>query len=90
MATAAGSNDMAGFLTGSGVLQTGALTPISGQPVDNVGWLDALGQNVMSPFLAKQTSASIVTGELESATTSFVVVDAQGAPVAVHKVVLGN
>ena len=90
MAAATGTNEMKNFLTASGVLATDALIDVSAQTVENEGWLDAVGQNVLSPFLAKTSSAAFDTSEVPGPTTSFVVVDQVDAPVVVHKVVIGN
>jgi hypothetical protein len=87
LATATGTNEMDEFLTASGLLDTTAISGIAGQNVFNEGFLDALGQNVLSPFLAKASSARIETTEVPGPDTSFVILTGDDVPVAVHKVV---
>jgi hypothetical protein len=87
LATATGTNEMDEFLTASGLLDTTALSGVAGQSLFNEGFLDALGQNVLSPFLAKASSARIETTEVPGPDTSFVILTGDDVPVAVHKVV---
>ncbi|MEJ7733229.1 MAG: hypothetical protein WKG00_29045 [Polyangiaceae bacterium] len=87
LATAIGTNEMDEFLTSAGLLDTTAISGVAGQNVFNEGFLDALGQNVLSPFLAKASSARIETTEVPGAQTSFVILTSDDAPLAVHKVV---
>lgn len=88
LATAEGSGEMADLLTASGLLAASAVTDVTGETLENAGWLDSLGQNVLSPFLAKPSSASIATSELPGPKLSFVVRTEAGAPVAIHRVVV--
>jgi hypothetical protein len=87
VATATGTNEMDEFLTTAGLLEVTGITGIAGQNVYNEGFLDALGQNVLSPFLAKASSARFETSEVPGPETSFVILTANDDPVAVHKVV---
>ena len=90
LASASGTQEMGEFLVKSGLLAVSGLEPVTGQPLYNAGWLDAVGHDVLSPFLAMQASAAFKTPEAEGSKLSFVVKTAAEEPVVIHKVVVGD
>jgi hypothetical protein len=87
LATHAGTGEMSDFLSESGLFETTSVDDITGEMVTNRAWLDAVGQNVPSPFAAPYLSASFQTSDQEGPSLSFVLATAStSAPFAMHKV----
>ncbi|MET0791917.1 MAG: hypothetical protein ABW061_10385 [Polyangiaceae bacterium] len=84
-----GTSEMDQFLSSSQLLDVSAQTVVTGSKLYNRGGLDALSQNVISPFLAPSSSCTFTTTTVPDLLTSFVLTDTQsgplGAPAVVHR-----
>ncbi len=93
MALASGTenDEMDQLFTQSGLLDVSALTTAAGKTLYNRAPADALGVNVISPFLAPQSSCTLTTSATPDSDTIFVIQDAaapaDGSPVVVHQVI---
>ncbi|MEZ4229096.1 MAG: hypothetical protein R3B89_08035 [Polyangiaceae bacterium] len=74
-----GTGEMDQFLTQSGLLPLTSLTEVTGQLLHNRAPGDAVGLNVLTPFVAPQTSCTFQTSLTPSSLDVFVVRD-QPAP----------
>ena len=86
-----GTSEMDQFFSQSGLLAVSAQTSVTGSMLYNRAPADALGVNVISPFLAPVDSCTFTTSVVPDANTIFVVRDvagpAAGNPVVVHRVI---
>jgi hypothetical protein len=88
-----GKNRMAELVSSAELVPISPLTSVTGHQLLNVAPADAVGLNVLSPFLARpDTSTFELSGPVDSSTT-VVVREAtadggQGLPVVLHKVVV--
>lgn len=82
--------DMGELISNAGLLPVTGFSSITGSTAHNVAPADAIGVNVISPFLALEESCTFTTTEAPSANTIYVVTDSNvpgtGAPVVVHRV----
>ena len=76
---------MADFVNDFGLLDTTGVAVEGNGLVYNEGWLDVLGQGVMSPFLAPAGTVSFLTDEAAGPMLSFVLKGPSGRPVAIHR-----
>ena len=86
-----GASEMDQFFSASGLLDVSAQSSVTGAMLYNRAPADAMGINVISPFLAPADSCTFTTGAVPDADTIFVVRDvpgpAAGKPVVVHRVI---
>ena len=85
-----GTGEMDQFLSASQLLDVSGQTVVTGSKLYNrSGGLDALGQNVITPFLAPLSSCTFTTAMMPDINTSFVLTDTAsgvfGAPAVVHR-----
>lgn len=85
-----GVDQMPDLLTKADLLSVTGDTNVSGSELYNRAPTDAIGLNVLSPFLAYQLSCTFTTSVTPSSTTAFVVTNSPpdaglGAPVVVHR-----
>lgn len=89
-----GRGEMPALLTSAGLLPVTAQTNVEGQQLSNRAPADAVGINVLTPFLALPSTCTFTTSATPDTATVFVVTDAPassgmlGAPVVVHRVVV--
>ncbi|MEB2324201.1 MAG: hypothetical protein OZ921_16935, partial [Sorangiineae bacterium] len=86
-----GRGEMSGLITSAGLLPVSAQRAATGTVLYNRAPADALGVNVLSPFLASRTSCTFETTATPSASTVFVVTDhaADGgvdSPAVIHRI----
>ncbi len=85
------TGEMGAFLSSSELLPVTAQTALGGIKLYNRAPADALGINVISPFLAPSDSCTFTTSQAPDAADIFVVSDAAGpaagSPVVVHRVI---
>lgn len=87
-----GNSEMDQFLSASQLLDVSAQTVVTGSKLYNRGGGDAIGKNVISPFLAPLSSCTFdTTVTPDGVLMSFVLTDTQsglpGAPAVVHHVI---
>ena len=85
-----GRSEMDQFFTNSRLLKVSAQTVVSGSTLYNRAPGDAIGVNVISPFLAPRDSCTFATSLTPDMNNIFVVSNARmglGAPVVVHRVI---
>ncbi len=86
-----GASEMGAFLSSAELLPVSSQTVLGGVKLYNRAPADALGVNVISPFLAPATSCTFMTSQVPDADDIFVVSDsaapAAGSPVVVHRVI---
>ena len=85
-----GTSEMAQFFTSSGLMDVSAETVVSRQTLYNRASGDAMGVNVISPFLAPLDTCTFTTQLVPDADNIFVIRDTKtgpGAPVVVHRVI---
>ncbi len=86
-----GTKEMDQLFTNSGLLDVSAETSAAGVTLYNRAPADALGINVISPFLAPTNSCTFTTGTVPDSDDIFVIRDAAspavGSPVVVHRVI---
>lgn len=87
-----GNGEMDQFLSSSQLLDVSGQTVVTGSKLYNRGGGDAVGKNVISPFLAPLSSCTFATSVVpDGVLTAFVLTDTQsgvpGAPAVVHHVV---
>ena len=86
-----GATEMDQFFSASSLLDVSAQTSVTGAMLYNRAPADAMGTNVISPFLAPVDSCTFTTSVVPDADTIFVVRDepgpAAGKPVVVHRVI---
>jgi hypothetical protein len=87
LASTAGTSEMKDLLTSANLMTVSSMSVVTGQPVKVQDYLDAVGENVLSPFIAKVASVTFTTPEPPTDTLSFSLVDDSGAPVVAHKVI---
>ena len=87
----AGTAEMDDFMTSAGLLPVTSETDATGRTLYNRAQFDAIGLNVVSPFVAYAASCTFQTTATPGPETSFVVMDAPspspGDPVVVHRVI---
>ena len=85
------NDEMDQLFTQSSLLQVSALTSAPATTLYNRAPADALGVNVISPFLSPQSSCTLTTAVTPDDDTIFVIRDAAapaaGSPVVVHRVI---
>jgi hypothetical protein len=85
---------MPAFLDSAGLLSATGQTHVVGSQIHNRAPADAVGLNVLTPFLALQSTCTFTTTSPPDSTTVYVVTDMPassgnlGAPVVVHRVIL--
>jgi hypothetical protein len=91
LSSGGGTAEMDQLFTSAELLDVSAETSVTGQTLYNRAPADALGINVISPFLAPKSSCTFTTSTAPDADTIFVIRDAAspaaGAPVVVHRVI---
>jgi hypothetical protein len=91
LSSATGTAEMGQLFSNAELLDVSAETSASNQTLYNRAPADALGINVISPFLAAKESCTFTTSTTPDADTIFVIQDAAspavGAPVVVHRVI---
>jgi hypothetical protein len=90
LATDGGAGGMDALLTNAGLLAVEGLSSVDGEVLENQGMLDAIGVNVLSPFIAKHDSAALTTSEVPGPRLDYVIVTDQGAPVVIHKLIIAE
>lgn len=82
-----GVGEMASFIESAGLLTTSGQTEVTGQVLFNNAPSDAVGLNVLSPFMAQNRTCRFTTTETPSNLLTFVVSEGGAAgPVVVHRV----
>jgi len=85
------NDEMGQLFTQSNLLEVNSLTSAAGTTLYNRAPADALGVNVISPFLAPQNSCTIDTDVMPDSDNIFVIRDKAapdpGLPVVVHRVI---
>jgi hypothetical protein len=86
-----GTGDMKSLLTNAGLLTVTAQTNIDGSLLYNQAPFDALGVNVISPYVAQTSTCTLTTPTPPGSNLVFVVTDAApdagaGNPVVVHRI----
>lgn len=89
LASTEGTDEMPQLLGAASMFDVLGQLDVTGQTAHNVGWLDALGQGVLSPFATKKAAASFLTDEVPSPSLSHVIVSEQDDPIVLHRVVTG-
>jgi hypothetical protein len=88
-----GAGEMGAFLSDAGLLPVSGQNPADFAQLHNRAPADAVGLNVLTPFLALPTTCTFATSVAPDAETVFVVTDAApdagtGAPAVVHRIQL--
>jgi hypothetical protein len=89
LVTNAGRGEMRQLLASSTLLGTSATIDVGGSTLFDWGWLDAVGQGIVGPFIAPPGAVSFIPLEPESGLFASVIGTASGAPVVLHKVWVG-
>jgi hypothetical protein len=83
-----GAGEMPSFLASSGILATSGHTTVTGDTIDVVAPADAVGLDVLTPYLGAKDSVSFQLTVSPSPTLVVVAADAtSSAPVVLHRVV---
>jgi hypothetical protein len=89
--SAAGTAEMSELFTNANLLSVSGQTSVTGSTIYNQAPADAVGVNVLSPFLAVKDTCKLTTSATPSSSTVFVVGDTQtpsNSPVVVHRIAL--
>lgn len=85
-----GTGEMSALVTSAGLLPVSGQTNATGQTLVNAAPWDAVGLNVLSPFLALNRTCSFTTSAAPAPGTTFVVLGGSDAgppnPVVIHRV----
>ena len=86
-----GTGEMGQLLTNAGLLAVSAQPSATGSVLYNQAPSDAVGLNVISPFIAQKQSCTLTTSAVPGPSTVFVVTNAPadagaGSPVVVHRI----
>jgi len=91
LSSTTGTGEMPQLLSASQLLDVSAQTDVTGAQLYNRAPADAVGINVISPFLSQKNTCNFTTTLTPDADNIFVVSDtkapAAGAPVVVHRVI---